>query len=465
MRERLQKILARAGVASRRAAEELITAGRVRVNGKVVSELGAQAHPFQDKVEVDGRQVLAENAQYVVLHKPREVVSTLSDPEGRPTVADFLKDAGGRMYPVGRLDFATSGVLLATNDGEFANGLLHPRKAVPKTYVVKVRGRMGDEDLDRWRNGVMLEDGKTLPADVRRMRYEEERTWLEVTIREGRNQQIRRMGDATGFFVMRLARISFAGITSDDLRPGQWRYLTRDELTDLREAYGVPKRVKQVEVPLKPSDRSSKARGRVVQRGDEPTPRRLRGAAAEAASERAAEGRAPARERRGGAAREGRPVAPREERGGPREGRPVAPRDGRGGPREGRPVAPREGRGAPPREGRPVAPREGRGGPREGRPVAPREGRPVAPREGRPVAPRGGRGGPREGRPVAPREGRPVAPREGRGAGGRPAAPRDERARDSARTSDAPPRGPRKGPRSSGGTSPPAGAPRRPRKV
>jgi len=273
MLERLQKILARAGVASRRAAEQLITAGRVKVNGKVVSELGAQAHPYDDKVEVDGKPVLAEKLAYVVLHKPREVVSTLSDPEGRPTVSDFLKDAGGRLYPVGRLDFATSGVLLATNDGDFANGLLHPRKAVPKTYVVKVRGRMEDEDLDRWRKGVELEDGKTLPAHVRCMRYEEERTWLEVTIHEGRNQQIRRMGDATGFFVMRLARISFAGITSDDLRPGQWRYITRDELVALREAFGVPKRVRQFEQPLKPTDISSRARGRVVQRGEEASPR------------------------------------------------------------------------------------------------------------------------------------------------------------------------------------------------
>src|SRR5262249_38665697 len=152
----------------------------------------------------------------------------------RPTVAELLRDAGVRLYPVGRLDFATSGVLLVTNDGDFANGLLHPRGGVPKTYVLKAKGRMSEEDLDRWRRGVELDDGKTLPADVRLLRHEDDKTWFEITLREGRNQQIRRMGEATGFPVMRLARTSFAGITSQDLRPGAWRSLTVDELTTLR---------------------------------------------------------------------------------------------------------------------------------------------------------------------------------------------------------------------------------------
>src|SRR5579859_4795451 len=138
--ERLQKILARAGVASRRAAEGLITEGRVRVNGRVVSELGRKADPRRDRVEVDGKRVVAEAPVYAVLHKPRGVVSTMSDPEGRLSVREYLKDAGGRVYPVGRLDYATSGVLLATNDGDFAEGLMHPRREVPKTYVVKLAG-------------------------------------------------------------------------------------------------------------------------------------------------------------------------------------------------------------------------------------------------------------------------------------------------------------------------------------
>jgi 23S rRNA pseudouridine2605 synthase len=244
MQDRLQKIISRAGIASRRAGEEIILAGRVRVNGRVVTELGAKADLYEDNIEVDGRRLIPEAARYLVLHKPRGVVSTLSDPEGRPTVAGLLEGAGTRLYPVGRLDFATSGVLLVTNDGDFANGLLHPRGGVPKTYVVKTRGTMTSDDLERWRTGVELEDGRTLPAEVSFLRHEDDKTWFEITLREGRNQQIRRMGEATRFPVMRLARTSFAGITSEDLRPGQWRPLTLDELLALREHYGVPKRVR-----------------------------------------------------------------------------------------------------------------------------------------------------------------------------------------------------------------------------
>ncbi|MFO0618769.1 MAG: pseudouridine synthase [Polyangiaceae bacterium] len=244
MQERLQKIIAKAGLSSRRAAEELVTAGRVRVNGRVVTELGAKADARVDRIEVDGKRLVAEDLVYVVMHKPKNVVSTMSDPEGRPTVAEYLRDVPGRAYPVGRLDFATSGVLLATNDGEFANGLLHPKTAVPKTYVVKVQGVMTDDTFLAWKKGVMLEDGKTLPADVKLIRYEADKTWFEVTLREGRNQQVRRMGEATGHRVMRLARVSFAGITAENLRPGEKRALTRDELLKLRETYGVPRKVR-----------------------------------------------------------------------------------------------------------------------------------------------------------------------------------------------------------------------------
>lgn len=237
--ERLQKVIAQAGIASRRAAEEIILAGRVRVNGRVVTELGAKADPRKDKIEVDGKRLVAEAPVYVVLHKPKNVVSTLNDPEGRPTVAEYLRAIPARVYPVGRLDFATSGVLLATNDGEFANGLLHPRGGVPKTYVVKVHGMMGQDDFEVWRSGVRLEDGMTLPAEARLLRHEGDKTWFEISLREGRNQQIRRMGEATGFPVMRLARVSFAGISNEGLRPGEWRHLTMDELLDLRNQFGV----------------------------------------------------------------------------------------------------------------------------------------------------------------------------------------------------------------------------------
>jgi len=244
MQERLQKIISRAGIASRRAGEEIILAGRVRVNGRVVTELGAKADLGQDTIEVDGRRVIPDAARYLVVHKPRGVVSTLSDPEGRPTVAGLLEGAGTRLYPVGRLDFATSGVLLVTNDGDFAQGLLHPRGGVPKTYVLKTRGVMTEDDLEHWRTGVTLEDGKTLPAEVKLLRHEEGKTWFQITLREGRNQQLRRMGEVTGFPVMRLARLSFAGITSEGLRPGQWRSLDLAELLALREEFGVPKKVR-----------------------------------------------------------------------------------------------------------------------------------------------------------------------------------------------------------------------------
>jgi 23S rRNA pseudouridine2605 synthase len=241
--ERLQKILARAGVASRRAAELMITGGRVRVNGHIVTELGVRADASQDRIELDGQRLQQERPVYIVVHKPRGVVATLHDPEGRPSVGDMLKSLGVRAFPIGRLDFATSGVLLATNDGDFANALLHPRGGVPKRYVLKLSGIMHEEDLDRWRKGVELEDGRTLPAEVELLRHENDKTWIELTIREGRNQQIRRMGIATEFPVMRLARTSFAGISSEGLAPGRWRYMTRQELTELKKTYGVPKRI------------------------------------------------------------------------------------------------------------------------------------------------------------------------------------------------------------------------------
>ncbi len=241
--DRIQKILAAGGIASRRAAEKLITEGRVRVNGRVVTELGAKADARNDRIEVDGKRVVAEHHVYIVLHKPRGVVATMSDPEGRPTVREILAPVGARVYPVGRLDFATSGVLLATNDGDFAEGLLHPKRAVPKTYVVKVNGKMTAEDMDRWRNGVELEDGKTQPAEAKTLRFEGDKTWFELTIKEGRNQQIRRMGEATGFPVMRLARLAFAQITAEGLRPGEWRHMTRDELVQLKKTYGVPRSI------------------------------------------------------------------------------------------------------------------------------------------------------------------------------------------------------------------------------
>ncbi len=244
MLHRLQKILARAGIASRRSAEAVIQAGRVRVNGKVVTELGTRADPRTDKIEVDGKRIVAEDPVYVLLHKPRGYVSTLHDPEGRPTVADLVQTLPLRLFPVGRLDFQTSGALLLTNDGDFTARMLHPRHDVPKTYLVKVRGEWSEQDLEPWRTGVELEDGRTLPAEVFLSKRERGFTWFEIILREGRNQQIRRMGEATGCPVVRLTRTAFAHLGIDGMRSGQWRFLSLDELRDLRSMYGEPKRIR-----------------------------------------------------------------------------------------------------------------------------------------------------------------------------------------------------------------------------
>jgi len=248
--ERLQKVLARAGIASRRAAEQIILAGRVRVDGRVVRELGTQVDERKSRVEVDGVKIVAEKFVYLVLHKPRGVVCTLSDPEGRPTIRELLKDTGARVVPVGRLDFHTSGALLCTNDGEFAQALAHPKREVPKVYVAKVKGAVDDDALERFRKSIVIDERPTQPAQVRRLRFEGDKTWLEITLKEGRNRQVRRLGEATGFPVMRLARISHAGISSEDLRPGQWRPLSIDELADLKKRYGVPKKVRAPELAL-----------------------------------------------------------------------------------------------------------------------------------------------------------------------------------------------------------------------
>jgi 23S rRNA pseudouridine2605 synthase len=242
--ERLQKVLAQAGIASRRAAEQIILAGRVRVDGKIVRELGTQVDPRTNRVEVDGNKIVAEKQIYIVLHKPRGVVCTLSDPEGRPTIAELIKDAGARVVPVGRLDFHTSGALICTNDGDFAQALAHPKKHVPKVYVAKVQGAVDDEGLDKFSERIVIDGRPTQPAQVKRLRFEGDKTWLEITLSEGRNRQVRRLGEATGFPVMRLARISHAGVTSEDLRPGQWRPLSLDELIALKRDYGVPKKVR-----------------------------------------------------------------------------------------------------------------------------------------------------------------------------------------------------------------------------
>ena len=237
---RLQKILADAGIASRRKAEDIILSGRVRVNGKTVRELGTKADPSKDRIDVDGQAITAEQTITVLMNKPRGVVCTLSDPEGRQTIREIIHRIKARIYPVGRLDYNTSGALLLTNDGELAHALTHPRHKVPKTYLVKFRGAVGEPILEKWRNGIELEDGVTKPAEVFRTEEEDNFTWLQVTIYEGRNRQIRRMAEATGLDLVKLKRLSFADLTIDGLRIGEYRDLTGKETMRLRRDYLNP---------------------------------------------------------------------------------------------------------------------------------------------------------------------------------------------------------------------------------
>jgi 23S rRNA pseudouridine2605 synthase len=265
--ERLQKVLARAGVASRRHAEALISAGRVRVDGRIEKELGVRVSS-RARIEVDGRIVVAEPHVYLVLHKPRGVVCTLKDPEGRPSIADYLKDVGARVVPVGRLDFHTSGALLCTNDGELASHLMHPRYHALKEYVAKVGGVVDERSIEKFRERIVIDGRATRPAEVTLLRVEEGKSWLSVKIGEGRNRQVRRLGEHAGMSVMRLARVAHAGITAEDLRPGEWRMLTLDELKALKREYGVPRRIHTPDARLgdmrggQVTLRQPKARGR-----------------------------------------------------------------------------------------------------------------------------------------------------------------------------------------------------------
>lgn len=263
--ERLQKILAHAGIASRRAAEAMIAEGRVRVNGRVITELGARADPHRDRVEVDGRRVVAEKPAYYLVHKPREMVTTLSDPEGRATIGQLLARIPERVYPVGRLDYHTSGALLVTNDGELAEALLSPRRAVPKVYAAKLRGHLDVPELDKLRNGVRLDDGYlTKKAEVFVLREENKNTWVQLTLTEGKNRQIHRMAQAIGHPVQRLVRMSFAGLTAEGLRPGEHRPLTRGEVEKLKKQYLTPARRQKT---LEAERAAGGGRGRGRERG------------------------------------------------------------------------------------------------------------------------------------------------------------------------------------------------------
>ena len=247
--ERLQKIIAAAGVASRRKSEALITAGRVLVNGQVVTELGTKADPEQDHIRVDGKLLQGpERYTYVVLNKPKGYVTTVSDEKKRPTVMDLVQKVKGRVYPVGRLDWASEGLLLMTNDGTLANALMKASSNVPKTYVVKVAGQPDEAKLDKLRRGVSIaEKGgrrvRTAPAKIRLIR-EGDNPWLEVTIIEGRNRQVRRMFEEVGHHVEKIRRVQY-GPLALDVPPGDWRHLTLLEVAKLKTAASQPKVAKR----------------------------------------------------------------------------------------------------------------------------------------------------------------------------------------------------------------------------
>ncbi len=235
MLERIQKILSTAGIASRRKAEQLILEGRITVNGRPAS-IGMKADIQKDHIKVDGKLIKrTQQSLYLMLNKPRGYITSLSDPEGRPTVRDLIQGIRHRVYPVGRLDFDSEGLLILTNDGELTNAILHPGREVPKTYVVKVKGVLDDTDIEKLRKGIKLEDGLTAPAQVRRKGIAEANSWIEITIYEGRKRQIRRMIERLNHSVIRLKRIGIDGIELGSLPPGAFRYLSADEIRRLKK--------------------------------------------------------------------------------------------------------------------------------------------------------------------------------------------------------------------------------------
>lgn len=233
--ERLQKRIANSGYTSRRKAETLITEGKVKVNGETVTELGTKVKP-SDNVEVEGIKLEQEDKIYILFYKPTQVITSVSDDRGRKVVTDYFSDLETRIYPVGRLDYDTSGLLLLTNDGEFTNMMTHPRYKINKTYVAKLKGYLMRDEVKQLEQGIQLEDGKTHPATVKIKKQDKERntTLVEITISEGRNRQVRRMFEHFGHEVSKLTRIQLGDLTLKGLNAGEGRVLTPHEVKKLR---------------------------------------------------------------------------------------------------------------------------------------------------------------------------------------------------------------------------------------
>ncbi|HYR43818.1 MAG TPA: pseudouridine synthase [Terriglobia bacterium] len=237
MQERLQKILAHAGIASRRHAEEMIQAGRVTVNGHIVTELGSKADPSEDVIKVDGKKVRPPQRHiYIVLNKPKNVMSTSTDPEDRPTVMDYVKGRiKERVYPVGRLDFGSEGLIILTNDGEFTK-FMTKAGIIPKVYHVKLAGQPGERDLARLRRGAYIDNERLAASNIELLKGREN-PWYEVTLHQGRNQQIRRMFQSIGHPVEKLRRVRIGSLEDEKLKPGAWRFLTEEEVNQFKREF------------------------------------------------------------------------------------------------------------------------------------------------------------------------------------------------------------------------------------
>jgi len=238
--ERLQKFMAHAGIGSRRNCEELILQGKVKVNGQLITALGTKIDPEKDEIEVNNKLIKEkEDMIYILLNKPDGYITTRQDPQGRPTVIDLIKHVNKRVYPVGRLDYETEGLLLLTNDGELAFRLTHPKYIINKVYQALVKGKPSNNSLEQLRRGVLLEDGLTAPAEVKILDKIEDNTLIELTIHEGRNRQVRRMCKAVNHPVLNLKRTKIGSLDLGTIKKGNFRFLTEDELQWLKKSVGL----------------------------------------------------------------------------------------------------------------------------------------------------------------------------------------------------------------------------------